>query len=465
MDRALALDLGSTRIKAGALSEDGQLRLLAEADAPPLTGADPVREGDAAAYAASARAVLAEALSRAPGLPVGIASQRSSFLLWEAASGRPVTPLVSWQDRRAAGWCAAHAHLEATVSARAGLPLSPHYAGPKLAVLLEGDPALGKGLADGRLRFGTLETYLLWTWSGGRVHHTDLSMAARTLLVDLETGGWDPTLLATFGVPPQGLPAIGDTAGLDIRVDIRVDIRLDSGAVVAATVADQPAAALAVLGDDPGTALVNLGTGGFVLRRVAGRADRLPGYLLGPLRRVGDQAAWALEGTINAIGPAVSALGPGPTPLPEADPSPDAFCLPDAAGVGAPHWRADLGPVLSPQARALGPDDRRRVLLEGILFRVREIVDDLAAPGPPIRRLLLAGGLAHEPFLAPTLAAATGRNLARLAEEEATLLGAARLAAGVPFSAPAATPVAPAGEYLAEKYPRWRAWLAAALAG
>lgn len=459
MDRAVALDLGSTRVKAGVLADDGRLRLLADADAPALAGAGPVREGSGEDYAATARAVLETAAARAPGLPVGIACQRSSFLLWEAATGRPVTPLVSWQDRRADAWCAAHRDLEPGLSARAGLPLSPHYAGPKLAVLLGADPALRAGLGAGSLRFGTLETYLVALLTGGRVHHTDLSMAARTLLVDLRAGTWDEHLAAAFGVPFGGLPAIGDTRGLRWV--------LEGGVTVAATVADQAAAALAVVGDDTGTALVNLGTGGFVLRPVAGAAARPAGYLFGPMSRAGGHTDWAVEGTINAIGPAVSDLGPGPTPLPEADPTPAAFCLPDAAGVGAPHWRADLGPVLSPEALALGRAERRRVVLEGIVFRVCEIVDDLGRRSP-VHRLVLAGGLAAEPFLAPALAACSGRPVARLEEGEATLVGAARLAAGMPFTAPRATPVSAdgkAGAYLAPKYARWRAWLAEALAG
>jgi glycerol kinase len=149
--------------------------------------------------------------------------------------------------------------------------------------------------------------------------------------------------------------------------------------------------------------------------------------------------------------------------LPESNPTPDAFCIPDSAGIGAPHWRADLGPVFSSRALALAPAERRRVVLEGIVFRVCEIVDGLGQPSP-IERLLLAGGLAHEPFLGPALAAASGRPVARLAEEEATLLGAARLAAGLPFSAPASRPVAPAGAYLAAKYRRWRAWRGTVLA-
>jgi glycerol kinase len=452
MTRSIALDLGSTRVKAGVLSEPGGLALAAEADAPPLHGTDPVREGDPEAYLDAAETLLRKVTAAHPDAPVGIACQRSTFLLWEAATGRPVTPLVSWQDRRADAWCAAHRGDEAAFSRATGLPLSAHYAGPKLAVLLGADPQLAAGLEDGRLRFGTLETALLSRLTKGRIHRTDLSMAARTLMVDLEAGDWSAPLLTRFGVPDAGLPEIGDSAGLSIDIG--------DGSFVTAMLADQGSAALATLGDAPGTALVNLGTGGFVLRLVDGPGVRPSGYLLGPVCRRGGATAWALEGTINRIGPAVADLGPGPSVVPAADPAPDALCVPDGAGIGAPHWRADRGPVFSAAADALPPEERRRVVLEGIVFRACEIVDDLsrAAPGP-VERLLLGGGLAREPFVGPALAACSGRPVARLLEPEATLLGAARLAADLPPRPPATEPVAPAGGYLPEKYRRWRAWV------
>lgn len=441
---ALALDLGSTRIKAARLGPGGVLTQAGERPAPPLAGTGEVREGDAGAYAAAALDLFRAAAR--PGIPWGIACQRSSFLLWEAATGRPVTPLVSWQDRRAEAWCRVHAAIGPDVTRRTGLVLSAHYAGPKLATLLADDPDLRGGLAGGRLRFGTLETYLLWRLTDGAVHHTDLSMAARTLLLDLDAGDWSPDLLKTFGVPRAGLPAVGDTAGLRLK--------LPDGARVTATVADQAAATLAALGGDPGHALVNLGTGGFVLRPMARRTDAPARYLCGPLCRDAGGTRWAAEGTINGIGPAV---GRGETAVPDADPAPDALCVPDTAGIGAPHWRADRGPVENAAFAALAPADRRRGVLEGIVFRVCAIVEDLARAAP-ITGLVVAGGLAAQPFLAPALAACSGLPAFRLREAEATLLGAACLAAGAPPPPPALDPVAPQGAYLRAKFGRWKRW-------
>lgn len=444
MSGSLALDLGSTRIKAGVLAPDGALTPAGERAAPPLTGTGEIREGDAEAYLAAAIDLLRSATR--PNTPWGIASQRSSFVLWEAATGRAVTPLISWQDRRAEAWCRAHDAVEPEVSRRTGLVLSPHYAGPKLAALLADDPDLRGGLAGGRLRFGTLETFLLGRLTGGAAHHTDLSMAARTLLVDLDSGDWSPDLLKTFGVPRAGLPAVDDTRGLALA--------LPEGTTVTATVADQAAATWAALAGDPGHALVNLGTGGFVLRPVARRGDVPARYLCGPLLRDAGGVRWAGEGTINGIGPAV---GSGSTPIPDADPAPEALCIPDTAGIGAPHWRADLGPVENTAFAALNPTDRRRGVLEGIVFRVCAIVEDLAAT-TPVTGLVVAGGLASQPFLAPALAACSGLPAFRLREAEATLLGAACLAAGTPPPPPALDPVPPQGEYLKEKFGRWKAW-------
>ena len=144
------------------------------------------------------------------GLPLGIASQRSSFVLWDPTSGEAATPLISWQDRRAADWCRRHADLEPEVFRRTGLVLSGHFAGPKLAALQQADPQLAERMRGDELRFGTLESWLIWLWSGGRVHQTDPTMAARTAMLDLNSGEWSEALLTCFGVPLRMLPEDDD---------------------------------------------------------------------------------------------------------------------------------------------------------------------------------------------------------------------------------------------------------------
>jgi glycerol kinase len=446
--RALALDLGTTRVKLATLDDSGTLTELRTTAAPEPGGEGALRELVADDYRRAAESLLEGAPG---GLALGIASQRSSFCLW-TRDGVPVTPLISWQDRRAATWCDAHRAAEPRVTALTGLPLSAHYAGPKLAHLLDTDSGLGARLASGELLFGTLESYLIWHWSVGRAHETDLSMAARTLLVDTTTGEWSDELLALFGVPRACLPQIAPTFARATP--------LARGGVLSASLADQPAGLLAVLGTSADGALVNLGTGAFVLSPSgAVRAERR-GYLSGPLCAApATGTAFALEGTINGGGATADRTAAGPTDLPEGDPTPDAFCLPDENGLGAPFWRPRQAFLLDSGGAPLAPADARRVILEGLVFRVRGIVDELPGTDP----LFLSGGLAHEPFVPVALATCLEREIHVLEEQETTLLGAARLAAGMEPCARPRTRTArrdPRGLWLRDKYERWREWLA-----
>jgi glycerol kinase len=465
MPRTAAIDLGTTRIKAGVLAEHGALTDLVSEAAPEVRMSGrhrERRESSAAAYLDAATRVLQRLCERVgEPLELGLACQRSSFAIWERDGGRQRTPLISWQDRRAASWCERRSARSADVTRVTGLRLSPHYAGAKLAWLFEQDPGWRDGLVSGELMFGTLDALALWHWTGGRHHETDLTIAARTMLADPRTARWSDEMLELFGVPPDALPRIAPTA--ERRIPLQGDLSL------AASVADQAAAALAVLGDRSDAALVNLGTGGFVLRSTGSAMTVRPGYLAGAM--FGGPAAagggvgptlFALEGAINAIARSVDRYGAPPTPLPDVDPAPEAFCLPDGAGTGSPHWRSDLGLTFSTEADALDATGRRRVVLEGVVFRVREILADLFDGERPAR-LFLSGGIARDPFAGAALAACLATPIELLDEADVTLLGAARLADGrAAEPAPLRSRiVAPGGEggYLERKYVRWKRWL------
>jgi glycerol kinase len=451
---AVALDIGSTAIKAVRLTAGGGLAARRAVAAPPLSRRGLRCEGDARAYCEAGEALLRKVASGLPaGTPLGIAAQRSSFLLWERRGGRPITPLISWQDRRAEDWCRRHARAGAEIGRRCGLVLSPHYAGPKLAALLERSAPLGRRLRSGDVLFGTLETFFVWRLTSGRVHATDASMAARTCLFDLRAGGWSPALLDLFGVPRAALPDIRPTSGGHEP--------LGGGLALAATVADQAAGALALLREGPSDAVINAGTGAFILRPARGPEERVPGFLTGPLRGLANGPdRYAHEGTINGPGP-LRHRHSGSVRLPGADPAPGAYCLPDAAGLGSPHWRADLGFTLSPAAGRLDAARRRRLILEGLLFRCREILERLFPDEAPAR-LYLSGGLSRSASFGAGLAALLGREVESVKEAEQTLLGAARLAAGIDEALPVRTRVhSPGlpGAYLAEKYAGWQGWL------
>jgi len=324
--------------------------------------------------------------------------------------------------------------------------------------MIAADSELAARLQSGDALFGNLDAWLSWHWSGGAHHQTDVTMAARTAMFAIDAGDWDEDLLRIYGVPRKALPRVtGSLQGSLIRVpgmELRGSIADQAAGVVAVTPPGVPS---------PSGCLINCGTGAFVMQPVAGADVRRPGYLTGPVlasTEFGNR--FAIEGTINGVGPAIDSFGPGPTSLPAADEFPAAFAIPDQSGVGAPHWRADIGLTLSPQARVLAQPEQRLICIEGLLFRMYEILLGLNDTELP-DRLLVSGGLAREPAVVSGLAALLGRPVRLLDEPEATLLGAARLAGGLsPYAEPGYETVTPdaSGRYLAGKFAHWQAWCA-----
>ena len=450
----VVLDIGSTRFKAGVWRGEAHLEVVHSETAPGLVGERAAREGEAERYLEAATAALEAALSTLqPPVRLGLTTQRSTFLVWDASDGTPVSPLYSWQDRQAETWCARNLDLAPMLESSTGLRLSPHYFAPKLAWVMARDPSIAQGLHRGRLRAGTLDSFLLWRWSSGAVFVTDPTMAARTLLLELGGTDWSEALLQGFGIPRGGLPSIRPSAGLS--TSIRKDLDL------VAMVADQAAGLIGALGDRCGATLVNLGTGGFVLKPVGAAPKRVPGYLCGPYLAEPGRMQFALEGTMNGIGPAVDAFASGSTPPARGRSVAGTFCLPDSTGVGAPYWRPEMAQTFSSPARDLSAADRRRVLLEGILFRLCGILTDLDA-GNAGSTIYLSGGLTREPMLAGGLATLVDAEVQLLEERESTLLGIAQLAAGLPAGrTPASSRVAadPGLEHLRALYPQWRRWM------
>ncbi len=455
MVMGIGLDLGSTGIKAARLGADGCLTHLLSVPAPALEGDDPIRQCDAGEYIQKAEYLLEQILENCSRhVPVGLSSQRSSFLLWERSSGRPVTPLISWQDRRAADWCKRHLSGWKSLAARTGLPLSPHYAGPKLAQLLSTDTRINDAARGGSLCFGTLDTYLIWQLTKGCIHQTDLSMGARTAMMDIRRGQWDPTLLEFFGIPPALLPDIAPGHGLSVS--------LPGGGRLAASCADQAASLVAAQAAVPSAMTVNLGTGGFVMVSTGTTVAHPRGYLRAPVSQSPQgNIEYALEGTINAIGPALACYA-GPSPeLSSDDPAPELFCLPDNAGIGAPYWQADRNLTFSKKHRNFSNKLLKRAVMEGIIFRVCRMALDFKRH-THFSGMVVSGGLSAEPFVVQGLAACSGLKVVQCEEKETSLWGAAANVFQNDLPAPAVKTVIPAGlegGYLSAKFKRWCRWI------
>lgn len=461
MISAIALDLGTTSIKAGLLDHDAALRNIIANPAPPIVVADGRYESDALAYAAVAQQALDECRAVAGDCKtLGLCSQRSSFLIWEQGNGHPVTPLISWQDTRGASSCDALRAQQNMIRKLSGLPLAPYYFAPKLRRVLQDNPAWRDRLECGELRVGTLDTFLIWRWSGGREYVTDASMAARTLLRDIRSQQWSPALCDLFGIPLRSLPRIAASAGMNLR--------LDNGLTLQANLGDQSAALIASVREDRAEALVNLGTGGFVVRYVPEANARPDGYLQTLVYRDSAQRAHvAIEGTLNSIAAVLA-----PYPVAECSGADlvadeDIYCLAEPSGLGAPYFDSGLGLRFSRPVEHLPPQRIAVLLLEAIVFRVARILEDFHREGA-LECIYLSGGLSGSRCLQQGIALCAPCAVYLLRQNEASLQGAALLAAGMaPASRREAGKVAVehGGTALPEKYRRWKTWLDGLLAG
>ncbi|OGS80680.1 MAG: carbohydrate kinase [Gallionellales bacterium GWA2_55_18] len=503
MISAIALDLGTTSIKAGLLDQDGALGNIVAKPAPKIAVNGGCYESDALAYATVAEQVLGECLTQASDCrTLGLCSQRSSFLIWEQATGQPVTALISWQDNRGAASCEALRTQENLIRDLTGLPLAPYYFAPKLRVMLQANPEWLTRLEQGELLAGTLDTFLIWRWSGGQHFMTDASMAARTLLMDIRQQQWSPRLCELFGIPINMLPEIRPSAGLKLQLDNGLTGRAKMSPLMMqpampvslsptlsrkrargqtnryasftltlqASLGDQSAALIASVSEDRTEALVNLGTGCFVVRylpdeNLSTETPALDGYLRTLVYQDNAQHThFAIEGTLNSI---AAALAPYPADECQVDDLflGDIFCLAEPSGLGAPYFQKNLGIRFSQPIEHLTQQQIAALLLEAVIFRVARILEDFHRASP-IERVYLSGGLSGLSCLQHGIARCVPFDVYRLLQAETSLQGAALLAAGMApafhrevekISAARSTHVPP------EKYLRWKEWLDALL--
>jgi glycerol kinase len=460
---AIALDLGTTTIKAGLLNADGGLARVIARAAPAITVSDGRYESDALAYAQVAEGLLAELLTLVEDTPpLGICSQRSSFLIWERVSGQALTPLISWQDTRGDASCDALHSSDDMIHLRTGLHLTPYYFASKLRVLLQERPEWYERLEHGELLVGTLDTFLIWRWTEGKQYVTDASMAARTLLMDVRRQCWSGELCELFSVPLSSLPEIKPSAGMNLP--------LVQGRVLQASLADQSAAMIASLGEDRSAALVNLGTGGFVSRHLEEGREGHSGYLHTLVYQDRSlRTHFAIEGTLNSIAAALAPYPARECHIPDLAET-DIYCLAEPSGIGAPYFSDKVGLMFSEPVDHLAPRQVASLLLEGIIFRVAQILEDFHSMSP-IERIYLSGGLSGLACLQQGIARCAPCNVYRLTQRDASLHGAALLASDRVSSLPGRAKQALAEKIIAiqdtnvltEKYQRWKGWLAKTL--
>jgi glycerol kinase len=371
---------------------------------------------------------------------IGITNQRETAMLWDRHTGRPVARAIVWQDRRTSERCAAlrRRGLEREIRRRTGLLLDPYFSATKLEWSFRNIEGL-RGLARrGRLAFGTIDTWLLWKLTAGRVHATDPTNASRTLLYDIGHRRWDPRLLELFGVPATVLPRVLPSSGEFGRTHGVPG--LPGGIPISGIAGDQQAALFGHGCVSPGSSKNTYGTGCFLLlhtggRRVVSRAGLLTTIACGPR----GEPAYALEGSVFIAGAALQWLRDGLQVIRRAADSEavarrvrDAggvVMVPAFVGLGAPYWRPEVRGALLGLTRGTTRAHVIRATLESLAFQTRDLVEAMASDaGRRVTALRVDGGAAANNLLMQYQADLLGVPVERPRVLETTALGAALLA-------------------------------------
>jgi glycerol kinase len=388
---------------------------------------------------ATAREALQQsALSAGSIAALGITNQRETTLIWERATGKPIHRAIVWQDRRTAAECAAlkAAGAEALVRQRTGLVLDPYFSGTKIAWLLDNVPGARARAARGELAFGTIDTFLLWRLTNGRLHATDATNASRTLLFNLHTQDWDQELLRLLRVPRELLPEVRDSSG-DFGTSTAT--LLGAEIPIRGVAGDQQAALVGQGCFERGMAKSTYGTGCFLLLNTGEVAVRSTHMLTTVAYRLGGRTTYAMEGSIFVAGAAVKWLRDGLHVLRETAESaaaaasvPDdhgVYLVPAFVGLGAPHWDPHASGTLIGLGRGTKPGHIARAALEAIAFQVADVLDAVESEtGTPLGALRVDGGAAVNDLLMQFQADVLGVPVVRPQVTETTALGAAYLA-------------------------------------
>ena len=439
----LAIDQGTTSSRA--IVFDGAIRPIATAQqefrqifpAPGWVEHDP--EDIWTSVATTATSAFARSGFATKDISaIGITNQRETTLIWDRRTGKAIHNAIVWQDRRTDDVCSAlrNAGHEATVASRTGLLLDPYFSATKIAWLLDHVDGARQAAQDGRLAFGTIDTYLIWRLTEGRVHATDATNASRTMLFDIHAGRWDAELAELFRVPLALLPQV-----CDCTHDFGTTRLLGGDVAIRGVAGDQHAATIGQACFKPGMMKSTYGTGCFALLNTGERAVLSRNRLLTTIAwQIGGKRTYALEGAIFIAGAAVQWLRDGLHLIAKSsdadnlaersDPAEPIYLVPAFVGLGAPYWDAQARGALFGLTRNTGPADFARAALEAVGYQTRDLVEAMRAdwPGAADTVLRVDGGMtASDPamqFLADILDAPVDRPTVM----ETTALGAAYLA-------------------------------------
>lgn len=384
------------------------------------------------------RAIAAARIEARQLTAIGLTNQRETVVLWERDSGKPVTRAIVWQDRRTEDFCQAHRAQETWLRERTGLVLDPYFSATKIRWLLKSDAELRRRAEAGQLVGGTIDSFLLWRLTDGRVHATDRTNASRTLLFNIHSAVWDEELCRFFEIPSQLLPQVrasrddfGETGQLSF---------LPAGLPIAGVAGDQQAALFGQCAFESGEAKCTYGTGAFFLQHLGTQPNLSRHRLLTTMAACGAESLqYALEGSVFIAGAAVQWLRDGLRLFQEApevealaarsDAGQPVLFVPGFVGLGAPHWAPKARGVLFGLTRGTTAADLGRAALEGVAYQVADLIDAAGRDaGARLHNLRVDGGMARNAWFLQCQADILGLPVLQAPISEATALGAAYLA-------------------------------------
>ena len=394
---------------------------------------------------AGVMAVAKAAIRKAKAKPqdvraIGITNQRETVVIWNRRTGKPIHKAIVWQDRRTAPLCAqlkAAGH-ERLFTERTGLLLDPYFSGTKIRWLLDNVKGARERAEKGELAFGTIDSFLIWRLTGGKVHATDATNASRTLLYNIHTGQWDDTLLRILGIPASLLPEVKDCAADFGMADPKL---LGAAIPICGVAGDQQAATVGQACFEPGMMKSTYGTGCFALLNTGSTAVRSQNRLLTTVAyQLDGKRTYALEGAIFIAGAAVQWLRDGLKLVTSADqtgalakaadPNQHVYLVPAFVGLGAPYWNSDARGAIFGLTRGTTKRELAQAALEAVCYQtcdlLRAMQKDMGGAGKTILRV--DGGMTASDWTMQRLADILDAPVDRPPILETTALGAAYLA-------------------------------------
>ncbi len=440
----LALDQGTTSSRAIVFDQDARMLGVAQKEltihypSPGWVEQDPQEIW--LTQLQMAREALALAKSTAGDVAaIGIANQRETTVLWDRETGQPVHNAIVWQDRRTAAICdrLQTQGVEALVTARTGLLLDPYFSGTKLQWMLDNLDGVRARAEAGRLAFGTVDAWLIWNLTGGRVHATDVSNVSRTLLFNIHTGDWDEKLLQLLRIPRAVLPRVVDSGGVCGEIDAAL---LGAAIPIAGIAGDQQAALFGQRCVNKGMVKNTYGTGCFMLMNTGDRPVESKSRLLSTVAwKIGERFEYALEGSVFVAGAVVKWLrdalgiiqssGQVSELAATVEDNGGVYFVPAFAGLGAPYWDPLARGTIMGLTGGSGAGHLARAALESIAFQTADVLDAMHVDsGIEVEELRVDGGASQSDLLMQFQADILGVPVLRPRIYESSALGAAYMA-------------------------------------